>query len=185
MPSRARDRSCSSGGYRQKTKKSPPALPGSSALLVSKILAVFVFRITKGNASPVRVQAYHRGREHHAWGCRWRTVCGSTRDRLIPFCLFADPEIARVGLNENEAVAAGRPYRVAKLPMRAVLRARTLGETRGFMKALVNQDGDEIIGFTAIGPQAGEILAVVQTAMIGKLPYTVLRDPVFTHPTIG
>jgi pyruvate/2-oxoglutarate dehydrogenase complex dihydrolipoamide dehydrogenase (E3) component len=69
--------------------------------------------------------------------------------------------------------------------MRAVLRARTLGETRGFMKALVNQDSDEIIGFTAIGPHAGEILAVVSTAMIGKLPYTVLRDAVFTHPTIG
>ena len=100
----------------------------------------------------------------------------NTRDRLIPFCLFTDPEIARVGLNENEAVAAGRPYRVAKLPMQAVLRARTLSETRGFMKALVSYDRDEILGFTAVGPQAGEILAVVQTAMMGKLPYTVLRE---------
>jgi pyruvate/2-oxoglutarate dehydrogenase complex dihydrolipoamide dehydrogenase (E3) component len=109
----------------------------------------------------------------------------NTRDRLIPFCLFTDPEIARVGLNENEAVAAGRPYRVAKLPMQAVLRARTLSETRGFMKALVSQDKDEILGFTAVGPHAGEILAVVQTAMIGKLPYTALRDAVFTHPTMA
>ncbi|HYZ83363.1 MAG TPA: mercuric reductase [Bryobacteraceae bacterium] len=109
----------------------------------------------------------------------------NTRDRLIPFCLFTDPEIARVGLNENEAVAAGRPYRVAKLPMQAVLRARTLSETRGFMKALVSQDTDEIIGFTAMGPHAGEILAVVQTAMMGKLPYTALRDAVFTHPTMA
>ncbi len=75
----------------------------------------------------------------------------NTRDRLIPFCLFTDPEIARVGLNENEAVAAGRPYRVAKLPMQAVLRARTLSETRGFMKALVSQESDEILGFTAVG----------------------------------
>ena len=109
----------------------------------------------------------------------------NTRDRLIPFCLFTDPEMARVGLNENEAVAAGRPYRVAKLPMEAVLRARTLSETRGFMKALVSQDNDEILGFTAVGPHAGEIVAVVQTAMMGKLPYTALRDAVFTHPTMA
>ncbi len=109
----------------------------------------------------------------------------NTRDRLTPFCLFTDPEIARVGLNEREAAAAGCPYRVAKLPMQAVLRARTLSETRGFMKALISYDNDEILGFTAIGPQAGEILAVVQTAMMGKLPYTVLRDAVFTHPTMA
>ncbi len=109
----------------------------------------------------------------------------NTRDRLIPFCLFTDPEIARVGLNENEAVAEGRPYRVAKLPMQAVLRACTLSETRGFMKALVSHNSDEILGFTAVGPHAGEVLAVVQTAMMGKLPYTVLRDAVFTHPTMA
>ena len=108
----------------------------------------------------------------------------NTRDRLVPFCLFTDPEIARVGLNENEAVAAGRPYRVAKLPMQAVLRARTLSETRGFMKALVG-DSDEILGFTAVAPHAGEIMSVVQTAMMGKLPYTALRDAVFTHPTMA
>ena len=109
----------------------------------------------------------------------------NTRDRLVPFCLFTDPEIARVGLNENEAVAAGRPYRVAKLPMQAVLRARTLSETRGFMKVLISHDSDEILGFSALGPHAGEVLAVVQTAMMGKLPYTVLRDAVFTHPTMA
>jgi pyruvate/2-oxoglutarate dehydrogenase complex dihydrolipoamide dehydrogenase (E3) component len=106
-------------------------------------------------------------------------------DRLVPFCLFTDPEVARVGLNENEAVAAGRPYRVAKLPMNSVLRARTLSETRGFMKALVSHDSDEILGFTAVGPNAGEIIAVVQTAMMGKLPYTALRDAVFTQPHHG
>jgi pyruvate/2-oxoglutarate dehydrogenase complex dihydrolipoamide dehydrogenase (E3) component len=109
----------------------------------------------------------------------------NTRDRLIPFCLFTDPEIARVGLNENEAVAAGRLYRVAKLPMEAVFRARTLSETRGFMKALVSHETDEILGFTAVGPHAGEVLSVVQTAMMGKLPYTALRDAVFTHPTMA
>ncbi len=109
----------------------------------------------------------------------------NTHDRLVPFCLFTDPEIARVGLNEIEAAAAGRAYRVAKLPMDAVLRARTLSETRGFMKALVGQETDEILGFTAVGPSAGEIMAVVQTAMMGKLPYTALRDAVFTHPTMA
>jgi pyruvate/2-oxoglutarate dehydrogenase complex dihydrolipoamide dehydrogenase (E3) component len=109
----------------------------------------------------------------------------NTRDRLIPFCLFTDPEIARVGLNENEAAEAGRKYRVAKLPMQAVLRAHTLSETRGFMKALVSHDSDEILGFTAVGPHAGEVMAVVQTAMMGKLPYTLLRDAVFTHPTMS
>jgi pyruvate/2-oxoglutarate dehydrogenase complex dihydrolipoamide dehydrogenase (E3) component len=109
----------------------------------------------------------------------------NTRDRLILFCLFTDPEIARVGLNENEAVAGGHPYRVAKLPKHAVLRARTLSETRGFMNALVSYDSDEILGFTAVGPHAGEILSVVQSAMMGKLPYTALRDAVFTHPTMA
>jgi pyruvate/2-oxoglutarate dehydrogenase complex dihydrolipoamide dehydrogenase (E3) component len=69
--------------------------------------------------------------------------------------------------------------------MEAVLRTRTLSETRGFMKALVSQDTDEILGFTAVGPQAGEVLAVVQTAMMGRLPYTVLRDAVFAHPTMA
>jgi pyruvate/2-oxoglutarate dehydrogenase complex dihydrolipoamide dehydrogenase (E3) component len=88
----------------------------------------------------------------------------STRDRLVPFCLFTDPEIAGVGLNEKETVAAGRQYRVARLLMHAVLRAWTLSETRGFMKALISQDSDEILGFTAMGPHAGEVLAVVQTA---------------------
>ena len=109
----------------------------------------------------------------------------STRDRLIPFCLFTDPEIARVGLNENEAATMGRAYRLAKLPMDAVFRARTLSETRGFMKTLVGVDSDEILGFTAVGPNAGEIMAVVQTAMMGKMPYTALRDAVFTHPTMA
>jgi pyruvate/2-oxoglutarate dehydrogenase complex dihydrolipoamide dehydrogenase (E3) component len=109
----------------------------------------------------------------------------TTRGRLEPFCLFMDPELARVGLSESEAAQAGRAYRLAKLPMEAVLRTRTLSETRGFMKALVSADSDEILGFTALGPQAGEVMAVVQTAMIGKMPYTALRDAIFTHPTMA
>ena len=107
----------------------------------------------------------------------------TTRDRLIPFCMFTDPELARVGLNEREAKARGVAYRLAKMPMAGVLRAVTLGETRGFVKILVDAESDRILGFTAFGAEASEMMAVVQTAMLGGLSYTVLRDAIFTHPT--
>ena len=106
----------------------------------------------------------------------------TTRDRLIPYCLFTDPELAHVGLSETEAKARGVPYRIVRQPMAAVFRARTLSETRGFMKALVGAD-ERILGFTAFGAEASEPMAVVQTAMLGGLPYTALRDAIFTHPT--
>jgi pyruvate/2-oxoglutarate dehydrogenase complex dihydrolipoamide dehydrogenase (E3) component len=109
----------------------------------------------------------------------------TTQGRLIPFCLFTDPEFARIGLNETEARRLGIPYRLAKIPADAVLRTRTLSETQGFLKALIAADSDEILGFSALAPQAGEIMAVVQTAMIAKLPYTSLRDAIFTHPTMA
>lgn len=108
-----------------------------------------------------------------------------TTGRQVPFCLFTDPEFARVGLSEKEAKAQGIAYRAFKIPMEAVLRARTLGETRGFMKALVENDSDRILGFAAVGVGAGETMAVVQTAMIAGLPYTALRDAVLTHPTLA
>lgn len=107
-----------------------------------------------------------------------------TTDRQVPFCMFTDPEFARVGLSETEAKARGIPYRLAKIPMTAALRSRTLSETRGFMKALIDTESDRILGFTALGVEAGEILGSVQVAMIGDLPYTVLRDGIFTHPTL-
>src|SRR5262245_4398922 len=106
----------------------------------------------------------------------------TTRDRLIPYCLFTDPELAHVGLTESEARARGMPYRLARMPMARVLRAHTLSETRGFMKALIGAD-DRILGFTAFGAEASEAMAVVQTAILGGLPYTALRDAIFTHPT--
>ncbi|HEX4266215.1 MAG TPA: FAD-dependent oxidoreductase [Verrucomicrobiae bacterium] len=109
-----------------------------------------------------------------------RTTC----DRLIPYCLFTDPELAHVGLHESEAKARGISYRLAKMPMKSVLRARTLSETRGFLKASIGDD-DRILGFTAFGTEAGETAAVVQTAMLGAMPYTAIRDAVFTHPTIA
>jgi len=109
----------------------------------------------------------------------------STRDRLIPFCLFTDPPLARVGMTEREARERAIVLRVAKLPMSAVLRTHTTGETAGFMKVLVEVSGDRILGFTMIGTEAGEVVAVVQTAMLGGLPYTVLRDAILAHPTMA
>jgi pyruvate/2-oxoglutarate dehydrogenase complex dihydrolipoamide dehydrogenase (E3) component len=106
----------------------------------------------------------------------------TTRGRLIPYCLFTDPELAHVGLTESEARARGVPYRLARAPMAVVLRTHTLSQTRGFMKALVGAD-DRILGFTALGAEASELMAVAQTAMIGGIPYTVLRDTIWTHPT--
>ncbi len=108
-----------------------------------------------------------------------------TTGRQVPFCLFTDPEMARVGLSEVEAQERGVAYRLAKIPMLAVLRTRTLSETRGFLKALIEPDGDRILGFTAFGVEAGEVMAVVQVAMAAGLPYTALRDMVLTHPTIA
>jgi pyruvate/2-oxoglutarate dehydrogenase complex dihydrolipoamide dehydrogenase (E3) component len=108
-----------------------------------------------------------------------------TTGRQVPFCLFTDPEFARVGLSERDARAQGISYRLFKIPMEAVLRARTLGETRGFMKALVESEGERILGFAAFGVGAGETMSVVQIAMIAGLPYTALRDAVLTHPTLA
>ncbi|MFZ3327926.1 MAG: FAD-dependent oxidoreductase [Methylocella sp.] len=109
----------------------------------------------------------------------------TTRDRLIPFCMFTDPPLARVGLSEGEAQRQGIEARVAKLPMSAVLRTHTIDETQGFMKALVAARDDHILGFTMIGPEASEVVSVVQTAMLAGLPYTALRDAVLTHPTMA
>ena len=89
-----------------------------------------------------------------------------------------------MGLSEKQAKARGIAYRLFKAPMAAVMRASTLSETRGFLKALVAIDGDRILGFTAFGVGMGEVLSSVQIAMIGGLPYTALRDAMLTHPTL-
>ena len=109
----------------------------------------------------------------------------STRDRLVPYCMFTDPPLAHVGLSEGDARRLGLPARVARLPMSAVLRAQTIDETRGFMKVLVGASDDRILGFTMVGPEAGEVLAVVQTAMLADLPYSALRDAILAHPTMA
>jgi pyruvate/2-oxoglutarate dehydrogenase complex dihydrolipoamide dehydrogenase (E3) component len=107
-----------------------------------------------------------------------------TSGRQTPYCLFTDPELARIGLNENEARAKGIAYRLFKIPMEANLRARTLSETRGFLKALVEAGSGRVLGFTAFGVGAGEIMSAVQIAMIAGLPYTGLRDAILSHPTL-
>jgi len=109
----------------------------------------------------------------------------TTRNRLVPYCMFTDPPLARVGLSEREAQRQGIAVRVAKLPIVAVLRSRTISETRGFLKALVEADGNRILGFTMLGAEAGEVMAVVQTAMLAGMPYTGLRDAIIAHPTMA
>jgi pyruvate/2-oxoglutarate dehydrogenase complex dihydrolipoamide dehydrogenase (E3) component len=108
-----------------------------------------------------------------------------TRDRLVPHCLFTDPPLAHVGLNEREAERQGIAARVAKLPMSAVLRTEATGETQGFMKVLVGEDDDRILGFTMLGSEAGEVMAAVQMAMLAKTPYPIVRDAVIAHLTFA
>src|SRR5271163_2519264 len=109
----------------------------------------------------------------------------STHDRLVPYCMFTDPPLARVGLSEGEARHQGVTARVARLPMSAVRRTATTDETQGFMKVLVGESDDRILGFTMIGAEAGEVMAAVHTAMLADLPYSRLRDAVIAHPTMA
>jgi pyruvate/2-oxoglutarate dehydrogenase complex dihydrolipoamide dehydrogenase (E3) component len=109
----------------------------------------------------------------------------TTTGRLVPYCMFLDPELARVGDNETQARRRGTGYRLLTLPMAAILRTRTVSEPRGFLKMLIAADSDQILGFTAFGTEASELMAAVQVAMIGQTPYTTLRTGIFTHPTVG
>ena len=109
----------------------------------------------------------------------------TTTGRLVPFCIFTDPELAGVGVNESEAKRRGIAYRLTKLPVTSILRSRTLSEPRGFFKALVAADSDRILGFTAFSPAAGEVMTTVQLAIAAGLPYTALRDAILTHPTMS
>ena len=108
----------------------------------------------------------------------------STADRLVPSCVFIDPELARVGLNESQAQARGVAYRVASVPFDSAWRAWTISERRGFMKTLIDTHSDRILGFTALGSEAGELMGTVQLAMLAGAPYTTLRDAMFAHPTM-
>ena len=108
----------------------------------------------------------------------------STKDRLVPYCVFIDPELAHVGLNESQAREKGVAYRLASVPVDSGWRPWTISEKRGFMKTLIDEESDRVLGFTAFGPEAGELMGTVQLAMLAKLPYTTLRDAVFAHPTM-
>jgi pyruvate/2-oxoglutarate dehydrogenase complex dihydrolipoamide dehydrogenase (E3) component len=127
----------------------------------------------------VSVDDFRIVRDNMAGGSR------RTNDRLIPYVMFTDPPLARIGLSEGEAQRQGIPVRVAKLPMRRVLRTLATDEAEGFMKVLVGAKDDRILGFTMIGSEAGEVMTAIQTAMLADLPYTRLRDAVIAHLTVA
>jgi pyruvate/2-oxoglutarate dehydrogenase complex dihydrolipoamide dehydrogenase (E3) component len=109
----------------------------------------------------------------------------STRDRLVPYCMFTDPPLAHIGLSEGEAERQGVLTRIARLPMDSVLGAQATDQREGFMKALVDDSDDRILGFTMIGAAAGEVLAAVQTAMLAGLSYPSLANAALAHPTMA
>src|SRR5438309_7420292 len=109
----------------------------------------------------------------------------SIAGRLLPYTLFIDPQLGRVGMSEGEARASGRKIRIAKMPMNYVARALELDESRGFMKAIVDSDSNQILGAAVLGIEGGEVMSQLQLAMMGKLPYTTLKDGVFAHPTLA
>ena len=106
-------------------------------------------------------------------------------DRMVPYTVFIDPQLGRVGLSEEEAREQGRNVRVARMPMSHVARALEVGEPRGMMKAVVDADTDQILGCAVLGIEGGEVMAMIQIAMMGEVPYTVLRDAIFAHPTLA
>jgi pyruvate/2-oxoglutarate dehydrogenase complex dihydrolipoamide dehydrogenase (E3) component len=109
----------------------------------------------------------------------------SIHGRLVPYTVFIDPQLGRIGLSETDTRAQGRNIRVATMPMKSVNRALEVGEPRGFMKAVVDAETGQILGAAVLGIEGGEIMAILEVAMLGKVPYTVLRDGVFAHPTLA
>jgi pyruvate/2-oxoglutarate dehydrogenase complex dihydrolipoamide dehydrogenase (E3) component len=109
----------------------------------------------------------------------------STAGRLVPYTVFIDPQLGRIGMTETEARTRNKKIRVAKMPMTYVARALEVDESRGFMKAIVDTDSGQILGAAILGIEGGEIMAMIQLAMMGNLPYTLLRDGVFAHPTLA
>jgi pyruvate/2-oxoglutarate dehydrogenase complex dihydrolipoamide dehydrogenase (E3) component len=109
----------------------------------------------------------------------------SVTDRLVPYTVFIDPQLGRIGLTEREAKRQGRPVQVARIPMTSVARALELDEARGLMKALVDPETGRILGAAVLGIEGGELMAVIQLAMMGQVPYQRLRDAVFAHPTLA
>jgi pyruvate/2-oxoglutarate dehydrogenase complex dihydrolipoamide dehydrogenase (E3) component len=109
----------------------------------------------------------------------------TTTDRTVPYTVFIDPQLGRVGLSEEEAREQGRDVRVAKMPMKHVARALEVDEPRGMMKAVVDADTSQILGCAVLGIEGGEVAAMIQIAMMGGMPYTTLREAIFAHPTLA
>jgi pyruvate/2-oxoglutarate dehydrogenase complex dihydrolipoamide dehydrogenase (E3) component len=109
----------------------------------------------------------------------------ATTGRLVPYTVFIDPQLGRVGLSETEVRQQGRSVRVAKMPMSNVARALEVDEARGFMKAIVDAESEQILGCAILGLEGGELMAMLEIAMLGKLPYPVLREAIFAHPTLA
>jgi len=107
----------------------------------------------------------------------------STTNRLVPYVVYIDPQLGRVGISEGEAQSQGKRVRVAKMPMNYVARADETSETRGVMKAIVDGDSDRILGCTIFGTEGGELMSMIELAIMGQMPYTALRDGIFAHPT--
>jgi pyruvate/2-oxoglutarate dehydrogenase complex dihydrolipoamide dehydrogenase (E3) component len=106
-------------------------------------------------------------------------------NRLVPYVMFIDPQLGRVGVSETQAKAQNLNYRVAKIPMTWVARALEMDETRGFMKAVVDADTDQILGAAILGIEGGEVMNAMQMAMMGNIPWTTIRDTAIAHPTLG
>jgi pyruvate/2-oxoglutarate dehydrogenase complex dihydrolipoamide dehydrogenase (E3) component len=105
--------------------------------------------------------------------------------RIVPYTLYIDPQLGRIGLNETEARAQNKKIHVAKMPMSYVARALETDESRGFMKAVVDAATGQILGAAVLGIEGGEIMSMLELAMVGKLPFTVLRDAILAHPTLA
>jgi pyruvate/2-oxoglutarate dehydrogenase complex dihydrolipoamide dehydrogenase (E3) component len=105
--------------------------------------------------------------------------------RMVPYTVFIDPQLGRIGITEQQARQQELNIKITKMPMEYVARAVETGETRGLMKAIVDAETQQILGCAVLGTQGGEIAALVQLAMMGELPYTALRDGIFTHPTLA
>jgi pyruvate/2-oxoglutarate dehydrogenase complex dihydrolipoamide dehydrogenase (E3) component len=106
-------------------------------------------------------------------------------NRFVPYTVYIDPQLGRVGLSESEARAKGLKIRVAKMPMSYVARALEMSESRGFMKAVIDADSNQILGCAVLGVEGGELMSMIEIAMMGRLPYTVLKDAIFAHPTLA
>jgi pyruvate/2-oxoglutarate dehydrogenase complex dihydrolipoamide dehydrogenase (E3) component len=109
----------------------------------------------------------------------------SIAGRPVPYTVYIDPQLGRIGQSEEEARASGRPIQVAKMPMKSVARALEVDESRGFLKAIVDAETQQILGAAILGIEGGELMSMLEIAMFGRLPYTVLRDAVFAHPTLA